>query len=128
MNITSIKQNANNKAFKHNDGRQSDSLKLISSPTKKVKSVSIAKRWLCNVSEGVKLTKGLKNGLNVATNANFTQYDLMVKLLKAETCDVIYFDCHLSPNQIGILKMLQVFSNTKLVHARLAMQFDREIS
>lgn len=83
------------------------------------------KRWLCNVSEGVKLSKSVKYGLNIDSRGKLTQYELMVKLLKTETCDVIYFDCHLSASQIGILKMLQVFSNTELVHARLAMQFER---
>ncbi len=89
------------------------------------KTVSAKKRWLCNVSEAVKLSKHVKNALNIEGRGKFSQYELMVKLLKAETCDVIYFDCHLSANQIGILKMLQVFSNTELVHSRLAMQFDR---
>lgn len=81
--------------------------------------------WLCNVSEGVKLSKNVANGLNIDCRGKLSQYELMVKLLKAETCDVIYFDCHLSHSQIGILKMLQVFSSTELVHARLAMQFDK---
>lgn len=89
------------------------------------KTVSAKKRWLCNVSEAVKLSKHVKNGLNISGRGTFSQYELMVQLLKAETCDVIYFDCHLSASQIGILKMLQVFSNTELVHSRLAMQFDR---
>lgn len=88
-------------------------------------SVSLRKRWLCNVASGVKLNKHVKYGLNVDSRGNVSQYELMVKLLKAETCDVIYFDCQLNHSQIGILKMLQVFSNTELVHARLAMQFDR---
>lgn len=83
------------------------------------------KRWLCSVAEGVKLSKDVKNGINIDSREIKSQYELMVKLLKAETCDVIYFDCQLSASQIGILKMLQVFSNTELVHARLAMQFDR---
>jgi hypothetical protein len=82
-------------------------------------------RWLCNVSESVKLSKDVANGLNVCGRGKLSQYELMVKLLKAETCDVIYFDCQLSASQIGILKMLQVFSNTELVHSRLAMQFER---
>ncbi|MFC4699283.1 hypothetical protein ACFO4O_03810 [Glaciecola siphonariae] len=85
------------------------------------------KRWLCNVSEGLRLSKNVENGLNIDSSGKYSQYELMVKLLKAETCDVIYFNCSLSASQIGILKMLQVFSNTELVHSRLAMQFDRAI-
>lgn len=108
-----------------------DSSKANSGASSKVsfiqanKTVSAKKRWLCNVSEAVKLSKHVKNGLNISGRGTFSQYELMVQLLKAETCDVIYFDCHLSASQIGILKMLQVFSNTELVHSRLAMQFDR---
>jgi len=83
------------------------------------------KRWLCNVASTVKLSKHVERGLNIDSLGKYSQYELMVKLLKAETCDVIYFDCQLSASQIGILKMLQVFSRTELVHARLAMQFDR---
>lgn len=94
--------------------------KAVNSPVK-----NATKRWLCSVSSGVKLSKYVKNGINIDSRGRLSQYELMVKLLKAETCDVIYFDCQLSASQIGILKMLQVFSNTELVHARLAMQFDR---
>ncbi|MBT1449562.1 hypothetical protein KJ365_01600 [Glaciecola sp. XM2] len=83
------------------------------------------KRWLCCVAEHVKFAKTVDGGLNVRPSKTLSQYELMVKLLKAETCDVIYFDCHLSAAQIGILKMLQMFSGTQLVHARLAMQFDQ---
>jgi hypothetical protein len=88
-------------------------------------SKATKKRWLCNVSASVKLSKTVENGLNISSRGKLTQYELMVKLLKAETCDVIYFDCQLRPSQIGILKMLQVFSNTEIVHSRLSMQFNR---
>ena len=85
-------------------------------------------RWLCSVAESVKFQKNVARALSVRADASNSQYDLMVKLLKAETCDVIYFDCHLSASQIAILKMLQMFSKTELVHARLAMQFSKQAS
>nr|WP_136252272.1 hypothetical protein [Ningiella ruwaisensis] len=85
-------------------------------------------RWICNVSEHVKLAKGVERAINISGKGKFSQYELMVKLLKAETCDVIYFDCQLSAQQIGILKMLQVFSKTELKNARLAMQFSKAAS
>jgi hypothetical protein len=86
------------------------------------------KRWLCSVAEHVKLSNTVENGINVSGKGKYSQYELIVKLLKAETCDVIYFDCRFSTAQIAILKMLQLFSNTELVHARLAMQFNQAAS
>jgi hypothetical protein len=86
---------------------------------------STKKRWLCSVAENVKLSANVDRGINISGNGKYSQYELVVKLLKAETCDVIYFDCRFSSAQIGILKMLQLFSSTELVHARLAMQFDQ---
>lgn len=86
------------------------------------------KRWLCNVAQHVKLANTVENGINVSGKGKYSQYELIVKLLKAETCDVIYFDCRFSAAQIAILKMLQLFSNTELVHARLAMQFNQAAS
>jgi hypothetical protein len=85
-------------------------------------------RWLCNVATHVKLSNKVENGINVSAKGKYSQYELIVKLLKAETCDVIYFDCRFSAAQIAILKMLQLFSNTEIVHARLAMQFNQAAS
>ncbi|WP_395343443.1 hypothetical protein PN836_003410 [Ningiella sp. W23] len=89
-------------------------------------SSSNKKRWIANVSQSVRISKGTERAINIKHSDKFSQYELIVQLLKAENCDVIYFDCQLSSSQIGIIKMLQMFSNTELVHARLAMQFSRE--
>jgi len=65
---------------------------------------AIKKRWLCNVAQHVKLANTVESGINVSGKGKYSQYELIVKLLKAETCDVIYFDCRYFKNAATVLK------------------------
>ncbi|MGQ8363769.1 hypothetical protein [Glaciecola sp. 1036] len=93
-----------------------------------VKSVSSSKKgWWCNLSESIKLTTQYPYLLKVKRR-NLSQYATICALLKQGTCDKIFFDCDLDNQQAEFLGKLQKQSGTQLIHAKLAMQFNRAIA
>ncbi len=83
------------------------------------------KRWICNISEHLKFAKKSARQIHITANEKYDQFSIMCKLLSARTCDIIYFDAHLTNKQFDYLRFLQAGSKTELVNARMHFHFER---
>lgn len=79
--------------------------------------------WKFNVSKYYKFAKPSKLQLQVATEQQ-KQFETICKLLKANNCEVIYFDEQFDQEQTRRLRELQKTSNTQLHNAKLAFLFE----
>ncbi|MFC3121608.1 hypothetical protein [Agaribacter flavus] len=83
--------------------------------------------WWCNLAD--RLNLAVKHPYVISIKKRrFSQYSLICALLKAGTCEKIFFDCDLSQAQAEYLGKLQRHSRTELIHARLAEQFSMEMA
>ncbi|WP_284216224.1 hypothetical protein [Agaribacter marinus] len=83
--------------------------------------------WWCNLADNLNLAVQHPYILSIKKRAH-SQYALICGLLKAGTCEKIFFDCDLSQAQAEYLGKLQRTSGTELIHARLAAQFGKEMA
>ncbi len=83
----------------------------------------VQRGWICNVSERFSIVNAKQNHLQIKTNEKHSQFDLITKLLLANTCHVIYFDAQFTPKQLNTIRMLQSQSRTELFNAKMAYLF-----
>ncbi|MGB3725954.1 MAG: hypothetical protein WA981_09340 [Glaciecola sp.] len=79
--------------------------------------------WLCNISKHYRFSDSNKRYLTVQSTSKHNQFDILCKLLTANTCDTIYIDEPLTTAQLATVRVLQGVSNTKILHARLSQLF-----
>ena len=73
--------------------------------------------WWCNLCSDFKLRSSHPHQMVVKQNKT-SQFDIMVKLIKNQNCEVIFYDCELSQKQSAYLNNLVKSKNIRLVNAR----------
>jgi hypothetical protein len=66
--------------------------------------------------------------LQIQPSKQYTQFDLICRLLEANTCRVIYFDDQLTQDQLSLLRERRISNKTELLHAKVAHLFAKEVS
>ena len=89
---------------------------------------AIKPRWTCSVSKGFRFAKRKADNLQIIPSQKHSQFYLVCKLLKANTCDVIYFDEQFTQTQLATLRVLQTQTQTTLINAKQAFMFNQHIS
>lgn len=84
------------------------------------------KKWICNVSKDYMFAHSSADYLQIKTSSKHSQFELICRLLDADTCRVIYFDENLSHSQLGLLRERLIHSNTELLNAKVAYLFAKE--
>lgn len=115
----------NYQELKANPNIVSDILKF---PTNKCTKNERKKGWVCNLSQQYVFSQQHHEYLQIKTPENTTQFPLICKLLEADTCRVIYFDDHLTTEQLTELRRRQRSSKTELLHAKIAYFFSSDVS
>ena len=152
MNTTIISQHKSSAyPFLHentqvNDGRHDDSKQaferaplvsnrrrntgngVIAFPKANKSNKQHTKGWTCNLSKRYAFSQHRKEQLNIKTNEQYTQFDIMCRLLKANTCSVIYFDEQLSDSQLTYIREHHSNTRTELLHAKIAFMFSKTIT
>ena len=78
--------------------------------------------WQFNLSKHYRFTKSSSTQLQVSPGKK--QFEYICKLLRANTCEVIYFDERFTKEQTQTIRTLQKNSNTQLHNAKLAYLFE----
>jgi len=86
------------------------------------------KGWICNLSHNYVFSQQHHEFLQIQATGTHSQFTLMCKLLKAETCRIIYFDDKLTAEQLLKLRKIQQFSQTEIIHAKVAFMFSANVS
>lgn len=82
--------------------------------------------WVFNLSKHYRFAKSAARQLQVCTNKK--QFEYICRLLKANTCEVIYFDEDFSFEQTQTIRELQKNSTTQLHSAKLAYMFEDNLA
>ena len=101
---------------------------VLNFPTKKLAKKNRKNGWICNLSQQYVFSQQHHEYLQIKATENNSQFTIMCKLLEADTCRVIYFDDHLTPEQLLELRKRQQLSQTELLHAKVAFIFSDEVS
>lgn len=123
MNTTNISQAASN-ANSHNNMHAG----IIQFPTQIKSNQAIKKGWICNLSKHYVFSQQHHDYLQIQPSKQYTQFDLICRLLEVNTCRVIYFDEQLTPDQLRILRERHISNQTELLHAKVAHLFAKKLS
>ncbi|MDT0594323.1 hypothetical protein [Glaciecola petra] len=88
--------------------------------------MSTSSAWVFNLSKHYRFAKADARQLQV--NSNNKQFEYICRLLKANTCEVIYFDEDFSFEQTQIIRKLQKSTGTQLHSAKLAYLFEDNLA
>lgn len=86
------------------------------------------KGWICNLSQQYVFSQQHHEYLQIQASENYSQFTLICKLLAADNCRVIYFDDHLTTEQLIEIRRMQQGSQTELLHAKVAFIFSAEVT
>lgn len=89
---------------------------------------SSSRGWICNISKQYVFSQQHHEYLQIKSSCQHSQFDLICKLLEANTCRVIYFDEQLSPEQLTHLRNTHYASRAELIHAKLAFLFAKDVT
>lgn len=90
------------------------------------KHLSSNSAWVFNLSKHYRFAKAATRQLQVSTNKK--QFEYICTLLRANNCDVIYFDEDFSFEQTQTIRKLQKESKTQLHSAKLAYLFEGNLA
>ncbi|GEM_PF-6948893 len=76
-----------------------------------------SKGWWCNLCNNYKLSSIHPHQIVVKQN-NKSQFEIMVKLIENENCEVIFYDCDLTKQQSLYLENLTKNKTVRLVNAK----------
>ncbi|MFT6267602.1 MAG: hypothetical protein ACJAVV_000400 [Alphaproteobacteria bacterium] len=123
MNTTNISQAANNA-----NNFNSINAGIIQFPIQSKANQMAQKGWICNLSEHYVFSQQHHEYLQIQPSKQHTQFNLICRLLEADTCRVIYFDDQLTKGQLALLRDRHIGSRTELLHAKVAHLFAKEVS
>ena len=86
------------------------------------------KGWICNISKRYVFSQHHHEYLQIEAKSNHSQFNIICKLLDANTCSVIYFDEQLTPQQLAFIRQHHSHSRTELLHAKVAFMFAKKVS
>jgi hypothetical protein len=132
MNSINVSKAANyterpaSKTAKHFANNESSG--VIQFPTQNKENKQARKGWVCNLSRNYVFSQQHHEYLQIQPSETYTQFDLICRLIDADTCRVIYFDEQLTQVQLSLLRQRLICSKTEILHAKVAFMFSKEVS
>lgn len=78
-------------------------------------------KWVCNISKNLKFSEKHEHYLQIDSSDQYSQFEILCRLLRANNCHVIYFDAQFSINELTEIRRLQSQTKTELINSRVAL-------